>query len=155
MEQDLEYRQQLVKKYEETVKPLLRYLPWLEQNAGKTASSTYKGQDIEQHSIAFPVYDGTLMSFVREASKTELMDKNYPYVYTRNHIKSPEDERRVIEHASLKEWDLLRGILSKYVLGGRVKGQLWGQAVQERIFFLIISRMKHILEFWDKPIDAK
>lgn len=155
MEQDLEYRQQLVQEYEAEVKPLFRYLPWLEQSAGKTASSTYNGQDIGEHSVAFPVYDGTLMNFVREAGKTRLMDKNYPYVYTRNHIKTPTDERRAIERATLREWDILRGILSKYVLGGRVKGLLWGQAVQERIFYLAISRMKHILEYWDKPIDVK
>lgn len=153
MEQDLEYRQQQVQDYRKAVKPLLRYLPWLEQSAGKKASSIYNGQDIGEHSVAFPVYDGTLMKFIREASKTSLMDRNYKYVYTRNHLKTHEDERRLIERAGIKEWDLLRGILSKYVLGGMTKSVLWNQGMEERLFFLTVNKMKEILEFWDKTLD--
>ena len=39
----------------------------LEQSAGKKASSLYSGQDIGVHSVSFPVYDGTLLNFVRES----------------------------------------------------------------------------------------
>lgn len=153
MEQDLEYRQQLVQDYMKMAGPLFRYLTWLESSAGASLSSTYAGQDITEHSMAFPVYDGTLMSFVREASKNPLMDRNYHYIYTRNHIKTPADERRMIEKATLKEWGILEGILSKYVLGGMTKSTLWTQGVEERIFYLTIKKMKYILEYWDKPID--
>lgn len=155
MEQEIEYRQQLVREYEKAAKPLFRYLSWLENSAGKQASSIYSGQDIGEHSVTFPVYDGTLMNFVKEASKSTLMDRNYPYVYTRNRIRTPEDERRVINKAALRDWDVLRGILSKYVLGGMTKSTLWSQGVQERIFYLVIARMKSILEYWDKPIDDR
>ena len=102
--------------------------------------------------MKFPVYDGTLMNFVREASKSTLMEKNYQYVFTRNHLKTHEDERKAIQKADLKDWDLLRGILSKYVLGGRVKGTLWNEAMQEKLFYLILKRMKEIIEFWDQPL---
>lgn len=155
MEQSLEYREQLIQTYKQTITPLLRYLSWLEQHTGKAVSTIYKGQDIEQNSVAFPVYDGTLMNFVRLASKTALMDRNYKYVYTRNHIKSHEDERRLIEKADWKDWDLLRGILSKYVLGGMVKGNLWNEGVLEGIFYLVLKKMKEIVEFWDKPLDRR
>lgn len=151
MEQDMEYRQQLVQEYRKEVKPLFRYLPWLEQNAGKRPSSIYSGQDIGNHSITFPVYDGTLMSFIKEASRTKLMERNYKYTYTRNHIKTHDDERTLIERAVLKDWDLLRGILSKYVLGGMTKSALWNQGVEEKIFYLTVEKMKEILEYWDKP----
>ena len=155
MEQDVAYIQQLMQTYKQTVLPLLRYLPWLEQNAGKTASSIYGGQDIAEHSVAFPVYDGTLLHFVREASKSSLMDRNYSYVYTRNHIRNHEDERIVIKNAGWKEWNLLQGILSKYVLGGMTKGPLWGEAVKEQIFYLVLKQMKEIIEFWDRPLDRR
>ena len=82
------------------------------------------------------------------------MDKNYRYVYTRNHIRTPEDERRVIRAAELKDWDILRGILSRYVLGGMTKASLWSQAVQEDIFYLVLSKMKEIIEYWDKTQDS-
>ena len=155
MEQDTEYRQQLMEEYKQTILPLLRYLPWLEQNAGKSVSTVYGGQDIAAHSVTFPVYDGTVMNFVKEASKTSLMDKNYAYVYTRNHIKSHEDERKLIVNAGWKEWNLLCGILSKYVLGGMTKGTLWNEAVREAIFYLVLKQMKEIVEYWDKPIDRR
>lgn len=152
MEKDLEYRQRIIAEYKEAVMPLLRYLPWLEQHAGKSVSATYQGDNIGEGTLKFPVYDGTLMNFVREASKSSLMEKNYQYVFTRNRLKTHEDERKAIIKAGWREWDLLKGILSKYVLGGRVKGTLWNEAMQEEIFYLTLKQMKEIIEFWDQPI---
>jgi hypothetical protein len=151
----MEYRQQLVEDYKQVLLPLLRYLPWLEKNAGKAASSNYTGSEVTEHSLAFPVYDGTLMNFVKDAAKTSLMDKNYNYVYVRNKIQSHDDERRIIKNAGLNEWNLLCGILSKYVMGGRTKGRLWSEAVQEGIFYLVLDQMKGIIEYWDKPINME
>ena len=155
MEQSMEYRQQLIQEYKQQTIPLLRYLPWLEKNAGQLGSTLYQGTDANENALHFPVYDSTLMSFVREASKSPLMYRNYSYVYTRNGIKSHEDERRIITSAELKDWDMLRGILSKYVLGGRTKALLWSEAVQENIFFLVMKQMQKIIEFWDRPIDVR
>ena len=62
----------------------------------------------------------------------------------------------MIQKAGWKEWDILRGILSKYVLGGRTKGNLWSEAVSEQIFYLVIRQMQEIIEFWDKsPANGK
>lgn len=155
MEQELEYRQQLLQEYKQAVVPLLRYLPWLEQNKGQPGSRLYRGQEFTENTMAFPIYDSTVMSFVREASRSPLMERNYRYVYTRNHIRTHEDERRLIAAAELKSWDILRGILSKYVLGGMTKATLWSEAVQEDIFCLVLSRMKEIIEYWDKPLDVR
>ncbi len=155
MEQDTEYRRQQLAEYKRELVPLLRYLPWLEKSAGTgDASRNYSGAEYGGQMMHFPVYDSTLLSFVREAGKTGFMDRNYRYVYTRNRIRNHEDERRIIQSAGLKEWELLCGILSKYVLGGQTKGTLWGEAVQERIFYLIIRKMCEIIEFWDKPIGV-
>lgn len=149
MEQETEYRRQQVEEYKKTLMPLLRYLPWLEQSAGKNASRMYQGVEGEQSVLSFPVYDGTLMNFVREAQRSSFMDKNYRYVYTRNRIMNHDDERKIIRNATIKEWDLLCGILSKYVLGGRTKGMLWNEAVTEQIFYLVILKMSEIIEFWE------
>lgn len=151
----MEYRQQLIEEYKHHVAPLLKYLPWFEKNAGQTASSFYKGPEFNEHTMTIPVYDSNLMSFVKEASNSPLMDRNYLYTYTRNHIKSHEDERRIIIHAGIREWDLLRGILSKYVLGGRTKSVLWSQGVQENIFYLVLKQMLQIIEYWDQPMDIR
>lgn len=150
MGQDMEYRQQIIQEYRRQLEPLLRYLPWLESNSGKTVSRNYQGQGLSTHSMSFPVYDATLMQFVREAAGSELMDRNYCYVYTRNRIRTHEDERRVIAAAELKDWDTLRGILSKYVLTGMTKATVWGEAVRENIFVLILKQMRSIVDYWDK-----
>lgn len=155
MEHNMEYRQQLIQEYKQVILPLLRYLPWMEQHAGKAGSTYYQNNELKEHSISFPVYEGTLMNFVRVASKSSLMDRNYRYVYTRCRIKNHDDERRLIESAGITEWDILRGILSNYVLGGMTKGNLWSEAVEERIFYLILRQMKEIVEYWDKPFEVR
>ena len=149
MEQNME-RQQLVQEYKQAVVPLLRYLPWLEANRGKPGNTYYEGPESTEHSMKFPVYDSTLISFVKEASRSSLMDRNYSYVYTRNRIRTHDDERRVIAGAQLRDWDILRGILSRYVLEGRTKATLWGEAVQENIFLLVLQQMRKVVEYWDR-----
>ena len=151
MERDLEYRQRIVQDYRAKVEPLLRYLPWLEQKENSRAVSMYSGEGIGEHSLSIPVYDGTLMSFVKEAQRTGMLDRNYVYVYSQNRIRTVEDEKRAIEQAQLQSFEVLTGILSKYVLGGMTKSALWSQGVEEGIFLALVQKMKYILEFWDKP----
>lgn len=149
---DIAYRQQMVSIYKPDVERLIRYLPWLEEKAGRDVSETFEGNGIKGNSITFPVYDGTLMSFIKEVQRTTLLDRNYPYIYSRNRIRTVQDELRAIDRASIKDMDILKGILSKYVLGGMTKGRLWTEAVYNRIFLNIIRKMKENLEFWDKPM---
>lgn len=151
MERDMEYRQRIVQDYRVKVEPLLRYLPWLEQKENSRAVSLYSGEGIGEHSLSIPVYDGTLMSFVKEAQKTGMLDRNYVYVYSQHRIRTVEDEKRAIEQAQLQSFEVLTGILSKYVLGGMTKSALWSQGVEEGIFLALVQKMKYILEFWDKP----
>ncbi|MBP5600094.1 MAG: hypothetical protein J6X48_07480 [Lachnospiraceae bacterium] len=97
------------------VERLLTYIPWLEQKKGTKAGSIYKSDGLEEHSVPFPVYETMLLNFVNDASKTKLMDKNYVYAYSRNFIKTVDDERRVIQNAGIKNGDVLCGIFSKYI----------------------------------------
>lgn len=153
MYQDNEYRKQLVSSYKEMILPLLRYIPWLEEHAGQNAGGFYKDPEASVHSIGIPVYDSNLMSFVKEAADSPLMERNYAYVYTRGRIVTHDDERRIIAGAELKDWDVLRGILTKYVVGGRTKAYLWTEGVRENIYLLVLQKMQEIVEYWDKPID--
>ena len=150
MEQNVEYRQQMIEEYRAAAEPLFKYLPWMEKNAGRAVSRNYQGNGLSKSSISFPVYDANLMSFVKEAAASALMDRNYVYVYTRNRIRSHGDEKRLIAGAELKDWEILRGILSKYVLEGRTKATLWGEAMQEGIFLLVLRKMREIIRYWDK-----
>lgn len=155
MEQNMEYRQQLIQEYKQMVLPLLKYLPWLEKHAGRPGSTTYENDGIGERSMSFPVYDSVLMGFVKEAAASPLMEKNYSYVFTRKRIQTHDDERRIIKNANLQDWDVLRGILSKYVLGGRTRSILWSEAVSEGIFALVLDQMRMIIEYWDMPINIE
>ncbi len=61
----------------------------------------------------------------------------------------------MIAAAELRDWGILQGILSKYVMGGRMKSTLWAQGVRENIFLLVLRQMQGIIEYWDKPVDPR
>ncbi len=152
--EDIAYRQQVVERYKPDVEKLIRYLPWLEEKSGAVSglSENYEDSGIKGHSISFPVYDGTLMSFVKEVQQTGLVDRNYPYIYSRYGIRTAQDELKAISRAGIKEMNVLSGILSKYVLGGMTKGRMWTEAVSNGVFLNVVHKMKENLEFWDRPI---
>ncbi len=153
--EEIAYRQQVVNEYRADVEKLARYLSWLESRKGKSVQQSYSGSGIEEHSISFPVYDGTLMNFVKEAQRTKLMDRNYRYVYSRYRIRVVEDELRAIKRADIKEMDVLKGILSKYVLEGMRKGRRWSEAVEQGIFLNVVRKMKENLDYWDHPVQTR
>ncbi len=134
--------------YEQDVNKLASYLPWLKEKSGKAVSSLYQAEGIGDNSVSFPVYDGTLMRFVKEAGETVFMDRNYKYVYTRNRLKTHKDEERLIEKAGILQMDQLGGILSYYVLGGRTKAKLWSEGMNYAIFYQIIKKSKDLVDFW-------
>ncbi|MBR1860263.1 MAG: hypothetical protein IJ796_00145 [Lachnospiraceae bacterium] len=147
---DTEYRKEKMTERRIQVEPLAKYLPWFEQASQKSAASMYSGNGLDgPGALTFPVYDPTLMSFIKIATNSPLMDRNYQYVYTRKGIRDAAGERNIIASADYRDWDTLCGILSKYVLGGRTKGILWSQGVSERIFFLCLTKMLDIVTEWN------
>lgn len=139
---------QVLEMYKDDVNKLAAYLDWLESKSGKAVSNIYAGDGLAEHSVSFPVYDGTLMSFVKEADKTVFMDRNYRYVYTRNRLKTHADELRLIENATILQMDQLGGILSNYILGGRTKGRLWSEGMDTGIFLQVVKKSKELIDFW-------
>ena len=156
MDSDTEFLKEKMAQYRRDIAPLVRYLPWLKEASASAAATYYKGEGMDQEgSLSFPVYDSTLMGFIREASNSPLMDRNYPYVYTRKNIKTAAQERAFIEAAVYTDWDSLCGILSRYVLGGRTMARLWSEGVTEQIFFLVIDKMSKIVTEWDPERNAR
>ncbi len=149
---DKAYMRELAAKYKLEIAPLLRYFSWLEENAGKNLTTNYNGTENGNSTMSFPIYDSTLLGFVKEASKTSFMDKNYAYIYSRYHIESPAQERKLIEEATMQEWNILCGILTRYVRGGMTQSYLWTQGMTEGIMYLTLAKMKELVEYWDKPV---
>lgn len=140
---------QIVEEYKTDVEKLLKYQPYFEKMAGKASSSTFNQEGLAEHSLAFPVYDSTLLQFVREAETTKFMNPNYHYVYTRNRLKTVEDELEAVAGCTIQKIDVLGGILSKYVYVGKVKGAIWSAGVKNGVFLAILLKMKEIIHFWE------
>ena len=141
--------EEIVEYYKQDAMKLFRYLTWLESKSGESACSIYGGEGIAEHSVAFPVYEGTLLNFVREAEKTCFMDRNYVYVYSRNGLKTSADELLLIHRATIRDMDKLAGILAYYVMGGRTKASRWGEGLRNGVYLALLKKIKELLEFWD------
>ena len=153
MDQDISVlRKQMIEAYRDQIVKLLQYIPWFENKAGKYAMQTYSGKEVTDQSIPIPVYDSTLLNFINDVENSNLLDENYLYVYSRNRIKTPRDEIRVIERATIREIPFILGILSKYVIGGRTKARLWSEGVDYGIYLRILLKMKELLAIWDRPL---
>ena len=66
-------------EYREVVGEISKYLPWLEAKSGEKPMSLYEPEGAK-NTISIPVYDSTLLSFVKMLDKTGRMNKNYDYV---------------------------------------------------------------------------
>ena len=141
--------EEIVEYYRQDAVKLFRYLNWLESKSGKIVSSIYGADGIADNSVPFPVYDGTLLGFVKEAGNTCFMDRNYVYVYSRKQLKNVKGEMRLIQNATIRDMDNLAGILSHYILGGRTKARLWSEGVTNGVYYALLKKVKEIIEFWD------
>lgn len=154
MDKDTLYMQEVANSYREDVQKLVKYIPWLESKAGTVISNIYEDEGIAENSMVFPVYDSMLMGLVKDTKGTGILDRNYVYVYSRYRMKTVADEKKIIEQATINEMGALRGIFSKYIMGGMVKAVLWNEGVSNGCLLGVLLKMKEILEYWDKPIEG-
>lgn len=143
---DIDARKNLINQYQPDARRLIRYIPWLETKRGNDVMSSYEGEGVQKTAFTFPVYDSTLLSFIKTVKETQFINRNYQYVYTRNRIKGTEQEKKAVRNATLRDMELLSGILSRYVLGGMTKSSLWAQGVESGIFLEVLCRLREILE---------
>ena len=136
----------IVSRYRPEVEKLLPYVRWLQDNAKSEVAQSYSNSDLK--SMPFPVYDSNLLMFVKAAQNTNLLDRNYVYVYSRNHLNSAKDELMFIREAQIMDMDDLAGILSKYILTGMTKGTVWAEGVYNGVLFQVISKMDELLNYW-------
>ena len=146
-------REEILAMYKPDVERLVYYLPWLEKKSGSDVATTYHTEN-KQAIMPFPVYEETMLVFLNDLSCTVFMDQNYRYIYSRYRIHDYEDELRMIDKADIMTMDILKGILSKYMLGGMTKAHLWTEGMVHQIFLRAIMKAKEIVEFWDVPLNV-
>lgn len=140
---------QLVETYKEDVQLLAKFLPYLAQKSGETAMSVYTPDQAIETTMRIPTYDTGLLSFIRQAERTQFINKNYDYVYRRYSIRSDKDEMRMIDRARIQDMEILGAILSRYVIRGRVKGAVWNEGVKNGVYYCLVSKMQELIAFWD------
>ena len=145
-------REEIVAMYKPDVERLLPYLSWLRDKSGADVTKSYEADD-NKKTIAFPVYDGTLLAFLSELGSTAFMNQNYRYIYSRYRIRDHKDELMQIDKADIMSMEILGGILSKYTLGGMTKAYLWTEGVEHQIFYRALLKAKSIIEYWDVPLE--
>ena len=59
----------------------MKYLSWLQNVSGTATSSIFSGEGIDKSSLTVPVYDSTLLNFVKEVKKTDFLNRNYVYTF--------------------------------------------------------------------------
>ncbi len=139
---------EIMNKYKDDVNKLAGFLNWLEQKSGTPVTGIYGDDGLSENSVAVPVYDSTLMSFIRTADGTVFMDRNYRYAYTRNRLRDFRDEIEFIDNATIMQMDVLGGILSNYILGGRTKARLWSEGMNNGVYLHLVRKMKELIDFW-------
>lgn len=152
MQNENVYRHEMMEKYRSAMEGMFRYIPWFEQKVGRRTVQNYSDANGPVNSIPIPVYDSTVLAFVKGMQGTGLLNRNYVYTYSRYGIRNAEDELQMIKKVELKEIDVIFAILSKYVLGGMTKGMLWSEAVENGVFFHSLIRIKELLDIWDEPL---
>ncbi|MBR3306771.1 MAG: hypothetical protein IKI75_05905 [Lachnospiraceae bacterium] len=140
-----------IEQYRGDVELLCRYLGWLESKKGEDLTNNYQPGDGEKTTISFPVYDSTLLGFVKAVKKTKFLDRNYMYVYRQYRIRSVEDEHRFIDSIQIVDIGKLGAVLSNYVIKGNTRGYVWNQGVTNGVYWHALSRMKELIDFWTVP----
>ena len=77
------------------------------------------------------------------------MNRNYHYSYSRYRMRTVEDELKVIENCTILQMDVIGDILSKYVLGGRTKANLWSEAARHGVFIAAVEKADALIHFWE------
>ena len=139
----------LISEYGKELEVLFSYIPYF-SDKNKSFTKKYDGAQGSSN-LDFPVFDSVLLDFVKKASKMKLMNRNYPYIYSRNRIRTHEDERNYIEKCTIRDVDDLRGFLSKYVLEGLHRGPAWAEGANEGIYLAVLVKFKELIDFYRKP----
>ena len=153
--QEANLREQIVEEYRDDLAKLIKYLPFLEKKGGKDVQEFYEG-DGEHKVIPVPVYDSTLLGFIKEVKTTKFMNRNYPYIYRKWNMPNPNAERIAMESATIRDIDLFRGIISRYVIEGQRKSVMWTTAVEEKIFVTALKKLSSLIfDYSKEPKEAR
>ena len=143
LEHEKKTTREIVDEYKELVMELSKYIGWLESKKGQTTMSNFVPQNANL-TLSIPRYDSTLINLVRTLENSGKMNRNYPYIYRNQRIYDVDDEISLIHRATINDMDILFGILSKYIITGRVKARVWNEGVENGVYFESLNEWKKV-----------
>lgn len=141
-----------IEMYQKDVEQLMRYLPWLESKNGQDLSAVHYAEEGNKDSFPVPVYDSTLLGFVKTFQGTKFVDYNYMYPLNKHRVRTAADELKLIEETQIMEIENLGAVLSKYIITGMRKASMWNEGIRNGVYLAAVSKMKELVEFWSKPL---
>lgn len=142
----------IIATYKKDIESLIKYIEWFDEQKDVYEETYYKQDNLPQN-MRIPTYSSTLLAFIKAVQKTKLIDRNYRYAYSRNHIRSVEDELVYIKNAKLENINVLMAIISSYVLRGMTKGKVWNDGVMNCVFLECLIKLKSIIEPPENILD--
>lgn len=142
-------REEIIYLFKDEALALLKYYSWIKKMSGQDVGGLYTGDDIEKSSMAVPIYDSTLLGFIKTAKGTEFMNRNYLYTYSRLRMRNAKDELEVIKDCSLQDIRVIGDILSYYCYKGDVKGAVWNEGLKNGVYLAILDRLMALLEIYN------
>ncbi len=123
---------------------LLQFIPYFEtateENVCRWEKERKPGEN--HRTLPYPVYDRTLKDFIREFYETNLISPNYSDILDNRNLKDMNGINDAIAKADI---ELLRAILTKYIIRERFCDGVWAIAVKNGIFLGILNRFQELL----------
>ncbi len=92
--------------------------------------------------MSYPIYDDTLVEFIEEFYKTNLISYEYLNVIESRGLKDTNKINNAIDDVDMK---LLKAILTGYVRQERFCDGLWADVVGDKVFLKILKRFNELL----------
>ncbi|HQD93049.1 MAG TPA: DUF6508 domain-containing protein, partial [Bacilli bacterium] len=91
----------------------------------------------------YPIYDDTLVEFIEEFYKTNLISYRYLDVIESRGLKSKNEINNAIDYADI---ELVKAILTGYVRQERFCDGIWVDAAEDKVFLKILKRFSELLK---------
>ena len=127
-----------------SIEKLSHYIPYFETATKESVCHWGGGEKLgeNQFTMPYPIYDDTLVEFIEEFYKTNLISYDYLDVIESRGLKSTNEINNAIDYADI---ELVKAILTGYVRQERFCDGIWVDAVRDKVFLKILKRFCELL----------
>ena len=128
-----------------SIEKLTTYIPYFEDATEESVCKWSKSEKVgdNTYTMSYPIYEDTLIEFIDEFHKTNLMIYNYLDTINKRGINGMDEMAESIADGDI---ELIRAILTGYVRQERFGDGLWADAVRDKVFLKILKRLDEIIE---------